>query len=137
MSIKMSLRKTLVAFCSASALAIAGLTASAPAASASTIPNGNIQICAQGDYPAFIHILSTSIPNSGGETTRDLSSPIEYPGSCWWTPFDTAGQWVQVDVVGIHSDGQQFYIGSYWWNSSSGLGIGAEGDQWSPWTQTW
>jgi hypothetical protein len=137
MSIKMSLRSKLAAFCSVGALAIAGLTVSASAASASTIANGHIQICAQGDYPAFIHILSETIPNSGGATTGSLESPIQSPGSCWWTAFDTRGQWVQVDVVGIHSNGQEFYIRSYWWNSSGGLGIGAEGDQWSPWTQTW
>jgi hypothetical protein len=136
-SISKSWRNGLIAFGSAGALAITGLTVGAPAASASTIQNGWIQLCAQGDYPAFIHINDATIPNSNGETTGSAWSFTENPGSCTWFPFNTDGLWLQVDVVGIHSDGQQFYIDSYWWNSSTGLGIGAEGDQYSPWTQTW
>jgi hypothetical protein len=110
-------------------------------AAASTIPNGHVQICAQGSYPVFIHILSAKVPNSGGLTTETLQSTITSPNqgsnSCWWTQFDTFGQSVQVDVVGLHSNGKEFYIGSKWWNSSTGLGIGAEGSESSPWLQTW
>jgi hypothetical protein len=137
MQVSRRLKRTVTALSAVGVLSGAVIAGSAGMASASTIQNGHIQICAQGDYPAFIHVLSEPVPNSGGETTESLESPVQSPGSCWWTPFNTLGQWVQVDVVGLHSDGSQFYIHSYWWNSSTGIGIGAEGDQWSPWTQTW
>lgn len=115
----------------------AAVTVGATEASASTIPAGHIQICAQGSYPAYIHLLSEPVPNSN-LYTRDLSSPVQESGQCWWTAFDTGGAWVQVDVVGVHpSSGQDFYIGSYWWNSSSGLGIGAEGTESAPWMEQW
>lgn len=141
MKISRKLKRVAAAISAASVLSGAVIVGSTGIASASTIPNGHIQICAQGDYSAFIHVLSEPIPNSN-ETTQTFASTIVVPGTphaCWWNqqPFDTFGQWVQVDVVGIHSNGQQFYIRSYWWNSSGGLGIGAEGDQWSPWTETW
>lgn len=139
MKISGKLKRGAVAVGAVSALSGALIAGSAGVASASTIPAGHIQICAQGDYPVFIHVLPATIPNSGGETTTSFASPVVNPGQCWWdqNPFSTQGQWPQVDVVGIHSDGSQFYIRSYWWNSDSGLGIGAEGDQWSPWTETW
>jgi hypothetical protein len=71
--------------------------------------------------------------------TTGFESHVVLPGQCWWNqqPDSTLGQWQQVDVVGYHSNGSEFYIRSYWWNSDSGLGIGAEGDQWSPSTETW
>lgn len=126
------------------ALGIAGVLAAVSAvgaadASASTIPNGHIQICAQGSYPAFIHVLSKNLGNglSTGTFSSAVESPNEGSSSCWWTQFDTHGQSVQVDVVGLDSNGNQFYIGSRWWNSSTGLGIGAEGSSSSPWIETW
>jgi hypothetical protein len=109
---------------------------SATPAAASTIPDGHIQLCAQGNYSAYIHILSE--PVGGGETTQTLESTIVPAGQCWWTGFNTLGRSVQVDVVGIYNvSHQEFYIGSEWWNSSTGLGIGAEGKSTSPWIQTW
>jgi hypothetical protein len=101
-----------------------GLSAAAPA-SASTIPNGKIQICAQGNYPVFIHILPRSLGN--GATTHGLRSAIFGPGQCWIFDFNTLGGANQVDVVGLRPDGSEFYIGSQWWNSSTGLGLGAQG----------
>jgi hypothetical protein len=124
-------------------LVAAAVVAGAASASASTIPNGHIQICAQGDYPVFIHVLSEPIPNSGGATTQSFESPVVSPNqgsnSCWWNQnsFSTGGQQVQVDVVGVHQNGSQFYIRSERWNGSSGLGIGAEGSESSPWVETW
>ena len=123
-----------VALCGAVGAAV---TVGATEASASTIPAGHIQICAQGSYSAYIHVLSEPVPGTS-EYTRDFSSPIQTQGECWWTAFDTSGASVQVDVVGVHqSNGQDFYIGSYWWNSSSGMGIGAEGSESAPWMEQW
>jgi hypothetical protein len=115
----------------------AAVVGGAAQASASTIPNGNIQICAQGSYPAYIHVLPAPIPNSGGATTGTFESFVQSPGNCWMHSFDSDGQTVQVDVVGLHGNGSEFYIRSYWWNSQTGLGIGAEGSEWSPWTEQW
>jgi hypothetical protein len=135
MSAKTMIRRTLRALGVAGVL-VAGVVAGAAPASASAIPNGHIQFCAQGGYSGYIHILSAPIPGTGA-TTPSLASTIQNPGNCWWTSFNTSGQWVQVDVVGIHSNGSEFYINSYWWNSRTGLGIGAEGGENSAWTQEW
>ena len=139
MKISRKLKRIARAISAAGILSGAVIVGSVGVASASTIPNGHIQICSQGHYRGFIHVLPKLIPNSGGATTRSFESPIVKPGKCWWNrqKFSTAGQWVQVDVVGLHTNGRQFYICSYWWNSSSGLGIGEEGRQWAPWTETW
>jgi hypothetical protein len=102
-----------------------GLSAAAPA-SASTIPNGQIQICAQGDYPAFIHILPRDLGEYG--STGGLATVNIPPGQCQIYNFDTAGGYNQVDVVGIRPDGSEFYLGSHWWNSATGLGLGAQGN---------
>jgi hypothetical protein len=134
-------RRTLVTLGLTSAV-VATVIVGAANASASTIPNDHIQICAQGTYPVFIHVLSAPIPNAN-EITATFESFIVFPNqganSCWWNqiPFTTSGQWVQVDVVGMHANGSEFYIGSKWWNSQGGLGIGAEGNESSPWIQTW
>jgi hypothetical protein len=119
------------------AAALAALAASATApASASTIPDGKLQLCVQGNYPAFIHVLPASL--GSGATTRGLASHLVSPGDCWISSANTAGQWAQVDVVGIRDDGSQFYIGSQWYNSSvSGLGLGAEGSEESPYIWHW
>ncbi|MFI9387053.1 hypothetical protein [Kutzneria sp. NPDC052558] len=135
MSAKTMIRRNLRALGVAGAL-VAGIVAGAAPASASTIPDGHIQFCAQGGYAGYIDILSTPIPGTNA-TTRSLTSTVQKPGDCWWTSFDTIGQWVQVDVVGLHTNGSAFYIDSYWWNSRTGLGIGAEGGENSAWTQDW
>lgn len=96
-------------------------------ASASTIPAGQLQICAQGDYTAYITQRPAPIPGTN-MTTRGMSSRAVAPSQCWMQPVNTSGQWARVDVFGIRPDGSQFSLGSQWYNSSvSGLGIGAEG----------
>lgn len=137
MALTHTLRRLLVTLGSVSLLGITLAAAGSTSASASTIPNGNIQLCAQGSYSAYVHVLAEPIPNGGGATTPSLVSPVQIPGNCWMASVNTQGQWVQVDVVGVHRDGGEFYIGSEWWNSSTGIGIGAEGDDWSPWIQQW
>ena len=102
-----------------------GLSA-ATSASASTIPNGQIQICAQGNYRAYIHILPRTI-NDSGFNTGGMASVLINPGQCRIYTFNTHGGANQVDVVGIRPDGSEFYIGSQWWNSNTGLGLGAQG----------
>lgn len=121
----------------AAVVATAGLaTATATSASASTIPNGQIQLCAQGNYPAYIHILDRQI-NDSGASTGGFASTIVNPGDCWITSFNTHGGANQVDVVGLRPDGSEFYIGSQWWNSATGLGLGAEGSPESPYIWQW
>ncbi len=116
--------------------AIAGLGVStAVSASASTIPNGQIQICAQGNYPAYIHILPRSLGN--GATTTGMASVLINPGQCRTYGFNTLGGANQVDVVGIRPNGSEFYIGSQWWNSATGLGLGAEGTPSNPYIWQW
>ncbi|MEV0406598.1 hypothetical protein [Actinoallomurus sp. NPDC050550] len=126
---------------SAGALLVAGSGLN-PAA-ASTIPTGELQICAQGDYSAFIQPVAsaTSRENQTAATParQSLANEIVSPGHCFVLPFDTYGQWARVEVTGVRPDGSQFSLGSQWYNSSvSGLGIGAEGS-WStgPFVWTW
>lgn len=118
--------------------ALAGLAASmtTATASASTIQKGWLQICAQGNYPAYVHVLSEPIPNSPGMYTGEWVSPAMTPGvsvdgapaGCLWKQVPTDNVWVQVDVVGLKPNGQEFWLGDEWYNSNvSGMGIGAEG----------
>jgi hypothetical protein len=127
MKMKNSVRRIATGLGVAGLLSAGVVLASAGSASASTIPGGQLQICALGNYPAFVHILANY------ET-----STIQSPGQCWQEPVNTNGQWDQIDVVGLNPDGSQFYIGSEWYNSSvSGMGIGAEGTTDSPYIWTW
>jgi hypothetical protein len=136
MSIKRIIRRIGVTLAAAAAVAVPVVATTATQASASTIPYGNVQLCAQGSYPAFVHVLPVRLSN--GFTTREYWSTVESPGHCWMSGVDTAGQWAQVDVVGIHSNGSEFYIGSRWYNSSvSGIGLGAEGNEWNPYIWQW
>ncbi len=117
-------------------VAVPAAVATSAAASASTIPYGNVQLCAQGNYGAFVHVLPVYLGN--GLWTGDVTSTVQPAGACWMQRVNTGGQWAQVDVVGIHSDGSEFYIGSRWYNSGvSGIGLGAEGTEWSPSIWTW
>jgi hypothetical protein len=132
-------RRALVALGLTGAMA-ATVIVGAANASASTIPNGHIQICAQGTYPTFLHVLlAPSNSGDAGPFESFVVFPNQGSNSCWWneTPISTNGQWVQVDVVGFRANGAEFYIGSKWWNSDYGLGIGAEGSESAPWIQTW
>jgi hypothetical protein len=136
MKMKNSVRRIATGLGVAGLLSAGVVLASAGSASASTIPGGQLQLCAQGNYSAFVHVLSEPLP--GGGTSREFESTIQSPGQCWQEPVDTAGQWAQVDVVGIYPDGSQFYIGSESYNSSvAGMGIGAEGTTDSPYIWTW
>ena len=111
-----------------------GVVASAPA-SASTIPNGQIQLCAQGNYRAYVHVLPRDLGD--GSSTTGMMSTLVNPGDCWISGFNTHGGANQVDVVGIRSNGSEFYIGSQWWNSATGLGLGAEGTESNPYIWQW
>jgi hypothetical protein len=125
---------------------VGGLVAGAVAtpASASTIQRGWIQFCVQGNYTAFIHVLSELDPKTGRDTTTVQTSPMRPgqvinggPPGCTWFPWDTDGVSVQVDVVRVAPDGSQHWINDTWYNSNSGLGIGAEGTQTNPYITTW
>ena len=138
MSIKKTIKRVTAPLAATGLVGAAIVGVGATPAAASTIQNGWLQLCAQGNYSAFIHVLPVNLGN--GATTEDYQSPIVRAGGpCWWAPVNTDNQWAQVDVVGIYNgSGQQFYIGSEWYNGNvSGMGIGAEGSSTSPWIQKW
>ena len=136
MNIKKAITRVAAPLAASGLVAAAAVALSATSASASTIQNGYLQLCVQGDYAAFVNVLPVSL--GGGLTTREYESTIVQPGQCWWAPVETDGQWAQVDVVGVNNDGSQFYIGSEWYDGEvSGMGIGAEGTSTSPWITTW
>ena len=137
MSLRNAFRRIGVALAATALVAVpVAVTTSSPA-SASTIPYGHLQLCAQGSYPAYVHVLSVPIgPN--GFRSRDTWSTTVWPGQCWMQPVNTAGAWAQVDIVGLRSDGSEFWVGNGWYNSSvSGLGLGAEGSESNHWVWQW
>ncbi len=136
MSFRKVIRRIAVALGVTALVAVPAAVATSTAASASTIPYGYVQLCAQGNYWAYVHVLPVRLPN--GDMRGDSQSTVQPPGTCWMQGIDTAGQWAQLDVVGIHSDGSEFYIGSRWYNSGvSGIGLGAEGTEWNAYIWTW
>ncbi|MDN3359681.1 hypothetical protein [Actinomadura sp. DC4] len=103
-----------------SAALIAG--AMAPAY-ASAIPNGHVQICAQGDYASYI-----TFPNRS-----DYSSTVVSPGQCWYQELG-GNSWEPINVYNEWGG----YLATEWYNgSSSGIGIGTEGSGGSEWVTTW
>ncbi|MDT5040606.1 MAG: hypothetical protein QOE51_1591 [Actinoplanes sp.] len=137
MSIRSVIKKAGVRTTVAVAMGAAVLGLAAAPASASTIQNGWLQFCVQGPYDAFVHVLSTNVPNSGGMMTREFLSTVMGPGECHWWPVNTLGQWAQVDVVQVKSNGSQRWINDVFYNSNTGLGVGATGTSDSPWVNTW
>jgi hypothetical protein len=106
----------------------AGVAASVGPASASTIPKGYVQLCAQGNYRAYI-----TFPH------RKLQSFTVKPGTCWKEYMGGQGS-ERIRVYGwwnTHSN-QSFYIGSRKYDGAvSGIGIGAEGVTTKPYLYTW
>ncbi len=109
----------------------------------STIPVGNIQFCAQGNYNAQIQIMPAPIPGSSA-TPLGLYSYIlqphpDDPGkACWMIPWETYGRFVDVEITGFDpATGQPFFVGRTQFNSHSGLGLGAEGTSASPFWWQW
>ncbi|MBS2540091.1 hypothetical protein KGQ20_45865 [Catenulispora sp. NF23] len=100
---------------------------SAATASASSIQNDYVQLCAQGDYPSVIQF-----PDRGG-----WSSTVVNPGDCWWN-YVGGSSWEPINVLKVNGDGSQSYLGTVWYDGdASGVGIGTEGSSDSPWYQTW
>jgi hypothetical protein len=129
MRIPRKLKLAAVALSTAGALSGAAIVGGTASASASTIPGGHVQICAQGNYTAYI-----VFPDRGG-----LSSTLVPQGHCWWD-YMGGNSWEPINVYGVwntHPD-QSFYIGTEWYDGAvSGIGIGAEGVTTSPWLETW
>ncbi|MER6540701.1 hypothetical protein ABT215_44575 [Streptomyces sp900105755] len=93
------------------------LASTAGSASASTIKNEWIQLCAQGNYPAYVEF-----PYRGG-----ASSFVVSPGQCQWWNWQSIGIWEPVNVVDSWSGK---IIGTEWYNGDyNGLGIGALGSE--------
>ncbi|MBC3844464.1 hypothetical protein GXW82_43020 [Streptacidiphilus sp. 4-A2] len=112
------------------AVALMGATAVSLGASpeASTIQNGWVQLCAGGGYDAQFDVLPTGKDGFTGET--HASAPAN---SCFWEPVNTYGQ----NTMIVLSEGDGQYIGTVWYNSDSGIGIGTEGSAGSPTFETW
>jgi hypothetical protein len=129
MRIPRKLKLAVAALGTAGALSGAVIVGGTAAASASTIPGGHVQICAQGNYTAYI-----VFPYRGG-----FSSTLVPQGQCWWD-YMGGNSWEPINVYGIwntHPD-QSFYIGTEWYDGAvSGIGIGAEGVTTSPYLETW
>ncbi len=103
----------------------------------STIPVGNIQFCAQGDYAAMIDVHPAPVPGTR-MTSRGVASVVIPPGQCWMSPLNTLGQPAEVVMTGFdNSTGQPFFVGQTEWNSACGLGLGAEGTSGSPFWWEW
>jgi hypothetical protein len=106
------------------ATAVAGVLAAgllfgtAGSASASTIQNDWVQLCAQGGYPAYL-----TLPYRG-PTSGHFNVP---GGECrwWWMgTLDWNGGWEPIDVFTYWG----VYIGTVWYNGQyGGIGIGASG----------
>ena len=129
MKVSGRLKRMAVAVGTAGVLSTAVITASAGAASASTIPNGQVQLCSQGNYTVYMEF-----PNRGG-----LESTTVPQGQCW-QHYMGGNSWEPIKVYGIwnsHPD-QSFYIGIEWYDGAvSGIGIGAEGSTTNPYLWTW
>jgi hypothetical protein len=104
------------------------IAAGAGAASASTIPKGYVQLCAQGNYVAYVKFPS-----------RELQSFTVKPGHCW-KEYMGGRSSESIKVYGIWNThpGQSFYIGTKKYDGAvSGIGIGAEGITTKPHLYTW
>jgi hypothetical protein len=99
-------------------------------ASASTLSKGYVQVCAQGNYRAYIEF-----PNRG-----NMISTVVYPGTCW-VRYMGGNSWEPIEVFGKYNNGgSPFALGTVQYNGAvSGLGIGAEGTTSSGqhWMWTW
>ncbi|MCE0537919.1 hypothetical protein LWF15_20710 [Kineosporia rhizophila] len=129
--------RRLLAICAAASAATGIGAVAAPAASASTIPPGHIQICAQGDYHSSIQIVSQPIPGVLATTGGLDMVPVAPGGPCSMTEFDTHGATVEVRVWGFAPDGTAFPMHSQFYNSAQGLGIGTQGTSSAPYYWLW
>lgn len=101
-------------------------TLGATTASASTIPDGQFQLCAQGNYAVAGWI--DSVPLDDASSTMGMGTRIVNPGDCVIMDAPpTFGRTAPVTVVGYAADGSEFTVGYHGWNSSDGLGLGAQG----------
>jgi len=136
MSLRKAIRRIGLAVAATALVAVPVAVATSSPASASTVPYGYLQFCAQGSYPAYVHVLSEPLPTGG--TSRSYWSTVVRPGQCWMSPVNTAGVWAQVDIGGLRSNGSEFWVGNSWYNSSvSGIGLGADGSEWNHWYWQW
>ncbi|MER6540702.1 hypothetical protein ABT215_44580 [Streptomyces sp900105755] len=126
MRFAMKTRRLAVSAAAICATATSLLAVTAPSASASTIKNQWVQLCAQGDYPAVLQF-----PNRGG-----MESTAVNPGQCNWWNWQSNNTWEPINVIDIYSHKT---VGTVWYNGNvSGVGIGAIGwdNGWQS-IQTW
>lgn len=119
-------RRLAVSAAAICATATSLLALTAPSASASTIQNQWVQLCAQGNYPAVLQF-----PYRGGMESTGVN-----PGQCNWWNWQSIGTWEPINVIDVYSHRT---VGTVWYKGDvSGVGIGAEGsDGGSQWIQTW
>ncbi len=128
MKVSGRLKRIVAAASTVGVLSGAVIAASAGVASASTIPKGYVQLCAQGNYTAYL-----SFPDLGKTST------LVPPGQCW-DHYVGGNSWEPIKVYGVWNTNpsQSFYIGTEWYDGAvSGIGIGAEGVTTAPYLWTW
>ncbi|WP_190812458.1 hypothetical protein [Saccharopolyspora pogona] len=135
MGVKNAVKRVVVGLGATGLLSGALLAGTVATASASTIPNGYIQICAQGNYSAYVEVHPAEL--GGGMTTGGMASTIQRPGNCWMQKLSTHGVDAPVDVWGIRPDGSTFHVGAASYNSKDGLGLGAQGTVSRPTMAKW
>jgi hypothetical protein len=129
MKISGRLKRIVAAVSTVGVLSGVVIAASAGVASASTIPTGRVQLCAQGNYAAYLQF-----PDRGG-----LESALVPQGQCW-DQYMGGNSWEPIKVYGVWNTNpnQSFYIGTEWYDGAvSGIGIGAEGVTTAPCLWTW
>ncbi|GGM18529.1 hypothetical protein GCM10010129_73390 [Streptomyces fumigatiscleroticus] len=91
---------------------------------ASTISTGYVQLCAQGNYSAFVQFPDRN----------NLESVVVSPGTCWKEKlgggYGGADGYEPINVFGVFNNAPHntFKIDTVWYNGNvSGVGIGAEG----------
>ncbi|MBV2353821.1 hypothetical protein KUM39_05520 [Streptomyces sp. J2-1] len=119
-------KRVAAAVVAAGAMTAGLLAGTAGTASASTIQNQWVQLCAQGNYPAVVQF-----PQRG-----NFESVIVSPGQCQWWNFGSIHAWEPINVIDVWSNRT---VGTTWYNGDvSGVGIGAQGQEGgSQWIQTW
>lgn len=126
MRLRNNVKRAAISAAFSCAMAAGLLAGTASSASASTIQNEWVQLCAQGNYPAYL-----SFPWRGGFT-----STIVDPGQCQWWNVGSDHRWEPINVIDAWSGAT---VGTTWYDGDvSGLGVGAEGwEGSSQWIQTW
>jgi hypothetical protein len=126
---------------------VVAVVALAVPASPATAANGSLwgelTIFNCGNYPMFVHVLSTYGPEGTSYSIQTLTVPARTgsgaPAAIAYA--NTLNRWAQVDVVAAPYGQAQVWLGAVWWNSASvDLNVITYGNLWAGtagfWTST-